>query len=253
LAQEQQSWTSERDAAAAQLEELAQHLDARERAVESGETRLRQSCAEHEHQRRYLRGIQAQWTARLCTWHGERERLLSDLRTREELVAQSRASMAQVLRRWQQRYQEAALRLKAEFAECAAAQQSLAELRALRLHKHAERATSSTDVAACVGAEFDMLRQELKQNEQRQLHLKQWQEELASKDVEVTNLLATLAQGKAASDAELEQLRCNVRALEGQNNSYRRQVAELHEEVERIARLLIGEGDTAIHAMSRAA
>lgn len=248
LLMEQQAWTEERDNAAVQLEELAQNLDLRERGIETGELRCRQLTLECNHQRRYLHGIQAQWTARLSTWHGERERLLSDLRRREELVVQSQSALAHVLRKWQHRYQDAVVRLKSEYASCQAERQEYVRLRDELVKRLAE-----AQVPLHVRGEVENLHREAVQIDSRFEHLKQWRDELASKDAELANLLSTMEQGRASAEADTTRLRHDLRALQAQVQSYRGQVAELSEEVERIARLLIGEGEPASLPLSQAA
>jgi chromosome segregation ATPase len=215
LYQAQEQWAQERDLASAQLENLAGGLQERERAVEHAELEGRKHTLESERQYRYVHALQAQWTARLSAWHGERERLIADLRSREETLARSQAAAGEMLVRWQARYQQAAIRLKAEYAECEAVRRQYAG------SPPALQETLDLDA--------------------RYRQLKQWSDELASKDAELVNLLATVEHGRSKAETESMRLHNSVRALRAQHAAYERQVTELSAEIERLARLVMAD------------
>ncbi len=189
------AWSVERERAAAQLEELARTLDERESAVERSEDRCRQRVGECERQRRYLQGMQAQWTARLAAWHGERERLLAELRSREDQLERVEKSVPHLLQRWQQRYQDAVLRLKSEYSTCRNERLRLAAT---------DHGSETAPPYGVVGKdEADRLHARFEE-------LTWWASELATKDGELINLLSTCEQGRAAADSEMARLRLQV-------------------------------------------
>lgn len=103
-------WQQEREAAAATLEPLAQQLDEREEAVREREQALLGSEAEAAQirqqlaqQQRFLDTWQARLAVRSAVWDGERDRLLEEVRSREEKAESQLAAVTLLRRRWQER------------------------------------------------------------------------------------------------------------------------------------------------------
>jgi chromosome segregation ATPase len=136
LAQTQHRWQQDRDAAAAELEALAARLPEQERAVAAYEARLetvacdiRRQYAELVHQRQHLDGWQARLRAREATWEAERDRLIADVRVREEATEQTRAALEKLRQRWSKRHSQEAAQLRAERAAAERLRKEWATLR----------------------------------------------------------------------------------------------------------------------------
>jgi chromosome segregation ATPase len=250
-----EAWTMERDAASAQLSELARAIQERERAVESAETDLRARLANCHRQRNYVQGLQGKWTVRVSAWHGERERLLSDLRAREESVAQQQSAIGEVLAKWQDRYREASLRLKAAFAACQQAREEYAGRRDEWVRRLENRAAGDTAdaIKTVIRDELAGLESESIRADDSFAQLKQWSDELAARDAELVNLLTTVENAHHCHESDISRLRGLLAGVQAQARSYERQIHELQDEVERMAELLMDAGDGQPDIVSRAA
>ena len=136
LAFTQRQWEQECEEAMAMLESLAGKLSHREQAVLNreealgpAETDLRQRKAELTQVRQHLEGWSARTRLREMAWTGERDRLLADLKSREEAAEKCLQAAADLRQAWAERHcQEVAL-LRGERAACEELRQELALLR----------------------------------------------------------------------------------------------------------------------------
>jgi hypothetical protein len=144
LVQTQHDWQHERDAAAAQLELVATRLQerelalaARERSLGAVEGSLHQRHEEAALLRRQLEAWQGRLTARATAWEAERDRLLAEARSHEELAGRRLALVAELRQRWHARRRRQLDRLRAERAACANLRQECAAARAEWLGRRA--------------------------------------------------------------------------------------------------------------------
>jgi chromosome segregation ATPase len=152
LAQTQQHWQQECAEALAELESLGRRLEERERALTIGEGRLRQHADDIAHLRRHLEGWKAQLTQREAAWDGERNRLLADLRTREESVEKRLAALGELRERWEKRRRHQVTRLRSKLATCEELRREWTTLRQEWLRRsdtlaHAQRAVAERALA----------------------------------------------------------------------------------------------------------
>jgi hypothetical protein len=129
LAQAQQHWQQERAEVLAELELLGRRLQERERALETGEDRLLQRADDLAHLRRRLEGWSAQLTQREAAWDGDRNRLLADVRTREEYVEKRLAMLEELRKRWDDRRRRQVTWLRTKLAACEERRREWAALR----------------------------------------------------------------------------------------------------------------------------
>jgi pSer/pThr/pTyr-binding forkhead associated (FHA) protein len=136
LAQVEQRWRQDRDALAAELEALGARLLERERTLQSGEQALeaaqrtlRQRSEEVARTQRNLEAWKGRLAAGAAAWQGERERLLVELRAREEAVEQRLASLEQLRQRWDERRGRQVDRLRSRRAACEEVRRECAALR----------------------------------------------------------------------------------------------------------------------------
>jgi hypothetical protein len=118
-------WQQERAAATAGLESLAVQLDEREQslrereqaraAIDAGHEQARQELAQ---QRRFLDTWQARIAVRVALWEGERDRLLAEMRTREEKAEMHLAALGELRRRAQERRTQESERAQTLIAAC---------------------------------------------------------------------------------------------------------------------------------------
>src|SRR5262249_22257208 len=80
-------------------------------------------------QYQHLQGWQARLRAREVTWEGERDRLLSEVRTREELADKRLAVLLELRQRWQKRRCYEITLLKNKRAACEQLRREFAALR----------------------------------------------------------------------------------------------------------------------------
>jgi hypothetical protein len=136
LVQTQQAWEQQRDAAALQLERLGLHvhereqtLAGRERALSAVEGSLHQRHEEVIQLRRHLEAWQARLSTRTTTWEAERDRLLAEVQSREDLAERRLAMLTELRRRWHKRRRRQLERLRAERASCEDLRQECAAMR----------------------------------------------------------------------------------------------------------------------------
>lgn len=130
------NWHQGRRAALAELEGFVAGLPAKEeglvvrqRAAEAAENELRRRHQEAVYLRQQLESWSARLRIRESTWESERDRLLLDVRGREELAERHLASMADLRQRWTKRRRQELDTLRAERATPERLRQKCAALR----------------------------------------------------------------------------------------------------------------------------
>lgn len=302
LQQARRRWQQERDAAWAALEPLAQRLHEREQAlVERGqnvaalEADNRQRQDEIAHLRKHLDAWQARLALRVTAWEGERDRLLAELRSREELAERQLVAVASLKQQWQQRRHQEVEQLQTWLATCERLGHESAKLRDDWLRRSAAMEQERRSLAERSTA-LEEYRQrclarspELKEAQEQLEHCRQsWAAEFveasrplvrdcAELDAQARRLEARMEQQRAelarAATAESERslqvterdhvqlvaetqymkLRQQLQGLHDQTEIYERQIGELNEEVERLARALLDEALPATIPLAKAA
>jgi hypothetical protein len=147
-------WQEEQDAAVSLLEPQARRLREQEQAVAAraeavgkGEAKLRTRLSEVVHLRHNLEGCQVRFRARVADWEGERERLLTEVRVREDLVERRLQLVAAVRGRWEKRRRQELQRLQAALAAAAATRQDGEGLRRHWVQRHAALERQERDLA----------------------------------------------------------------------------------------------------------
>ncbi len=132
----QHRWQADRDAAAAELEELGKRLHAREQelqqrdqALEASELRQRQMHEEAATIRRHLEAWQSRLSTRETMWESDRDRLLVGVHTREKLADAKLTAITQVHQRWMRRRRREIQWLQAERTAFAKLRKECATLR----------------------------------------------------------------------------------------------------------------------------
>jgi chromosome segregation ATPase len=295
LVQAQERWQRERDAVAAELEALSRRLLEREQALEFTEERCRQQENEVAQQRRHLDCWQAQFTTQTAAWEGERDRLVADLRSREDLLEKGLATVANVRRQWQQRHQQGVARLRTEYAACENLRQEYTVLRqewqrqnavlgekqrllaqqilaleqfrqkylqqasnpaagAKKLERLRRRwAALSTTAERELARDRQTLVEEAARLEERFREVRDLMEEVNAREADLSTREVAWEHERALAELASAKLRRDVEALQAQRAVYAQQVTDLNEEVERLARLLMGEGDIGPLALVQAA
>jgi hypothetical protein len=125
LAHTQQCWQQDHDAAAAELEALIASLPERERALTTQERDLqardcdsRQRHEEALHLRQHLEAWQARLQTREGACEAERDRLFSELRSREEAAQQLETTLMALRQRWARRRRQELEQLRQQRADC---------------------------------------------------------------------------------------------------------------------------------------
>jgi chromosome segregation ATPase len=286
LAQAQDRLQQDRETMAAELETLGRRLQTREQLIEITEERCRQREVDLLQQRHQLDRHQAEFTTRIAAWDGERERLMAELRAREELVEKSLATVANVRRQWQQRHQQGVTRLRTEYAACENLRQEYTVLRqewqrqnallgvkqrtlaqqilALEQYRQKYLKPASNPVAAtkklerlrrrCAAlsatAERDLARSqqtlqaESARLEERFREFRDLVEEVHARDADLSTREVAWEHERLLADAAAAKLQQDVEALQAQRTVYEQQVGQLNDEIERLARLLMEEGDS---------
>ena len=123
LAQTQQRWERDRDAAATDLETLSARLAEREHALLTAEERQEEAARELQrrhldliHQKHHLEAWQVRLRTREAAWEGERDRLMAELRGREQAAEQLQLASADLRHRWGQRRKQELDQLRAQRA-----------------------------------------------------------------------------------------------------------------------------------------
>jgi hypothetical protein len=130
-----QTWHDEHERARAELEALALQIQKQEQAFQARHQLL--AGAEHSlHERadaitareRHLEVARARATTLALSWEGERERLLANVRAREEHVDQRLALLGRLRERWTERRRRQIAHLRQRRAACAAMRQQCVRL-----------------------------------------------------------------------------------------------------------------------------
>lgn len=290
LQQARHRWQQERDAAAASLEPAAlelqqreQSLSEREQAIGDIEANLRQRHEEVAHLRQHLDAWQARLAVRATAWESERDRLLAELRTREELTERQIAAIANLRQRWQERRHQEVERLQSLLSITDKLRQECAKLRDGWLQRSAALEKDRRELAARSVAfeEFrdqqlrnsrgregsesllEQLRQrwsaefieaaqplmrEYKELEARARGIEERFARLHEDAAQVVALEADFARrdtdrehAELLAESQYVKLRQELQRLHNQAEVYDRQVRALNEEVERLARAMIGD------------
>lgn len=294
LARAQQQWEQERGATAAELEtvrsqlhEQAEALALREQSLADAEAGLRQRLEAAATTRNHLEAWQARLTASAAAWAGERERIITELRGREELLERRQTALTAVRHRWEERRRRLIARLRQERTACEELRQEWAALRedywrrsanleaerrslaertlALEQYrqeclgqaanpKAAERRLERLRrrwAALAVTAERNLTRERLtleKQAtrvEEQARWLQKQADDLGQRDAELESRQTAWEHQELLVRSEQERTQYDLQNLLRQRECYEQQLADLHEEVERLARLLIGDDETA--------
>lgn len=292
LAQAQQHWQQQREAAAAELETVARRLGEREQSIEeregvllTAETRLRQQQREATHLQHYLEGWQSRMTARESAWRGERDRLLHEVQQREQLTEQRLRAVSLVQQRWTSRRRREAEWLKAERTACEKLRREYAGLRdqwlrrgaaleklerdlaerALALEQHQQEVLGQSADSAAAARRLDKLRrrwealsaaafkelaeqrkaleEELADLKHDQKHLHKQAARLSTLEEELSQRQTQWEQKELLVEDELTRLRGDLEGTRTQRDRFEKQVHELRDEVERLARLLLDEAE----------
>jgi chromosome segregation ATPase len=302
LAQAQQHWQHEQQATAGDLEALGQRLHeqeqalhVREQALEVADYAVRQRSEELAATQRLLEAWKARLAVAVTDWEAERDRLLAEVRGREELAERRLAHGAALQDRWQRRRRRQILRLRARRAtyeelrreafalreDClgrsallereqrALAEQSLA----LEQYRHECTARSAHPAAAerrleqlrrrwaalsgaaqrRLDSERHRLEAEAARLEEQARLLREQTDEALAHEADLSSRQAAWESQQAQAAAEQDQIRRELRSLYHQRDQDERQVAVLRDEVERLARVLLTEGDTLRLPLGRAA
>jgi hypothetical protein len=147
-------WQEDHAAAAAELEAVAlrlrqqeQSLSAREQRLAAGELHLRRRVDEVVRLRQQLEGSQARLRARVAAWEGERETLLVEMRTREELAEKRLAAAAEQHALGEERRRDELTRFQASLAAAEQLRREWAELREDGLRRQALLEQRERDLA----------------------------------------------------------------------------------------------------------
>jgi hypothetical protein len=227
------AWRQEHESAAAELKLLAARLQeqgqaflAREQELTEGAGELRRRHEEMAQVRQHLLGWQARLRARELAWEAERERLVADLRGREELAERHLASVADLRQRWAKRRRRELELLQQERVACEKVRMQYVNLREERRQRQRE------------------LDEERSQLTARMLALEQHHREMLSK-----------AGDAAAAERRIERLRrrwltenaAALRALKREREALQAEVAQIedrHAELQKRAEQLSADSGT---------
>ncbi|MBL8795534.1 MAG: FHA domain-containing protein [Planctomycetia bacterium] len=145
LVNAREAWRAEHEAATSAVEEAAHRLHAREGAIRQRERAL-ETTERHQAQlenqaaalQRHLEGWQSRMTARETSWSAERDRLLADVQSREQLAEQRLTAVGQLHERWQRRRRKEVQWVQTERAAAAKARKEFTTLRQRWLERHGE-------------------------------------------------------------------------------------------------------------------
>lgn len=302
MVQGQHNWQQERDAAAADLEEMGKRLHSRElelqqreQGLEAAECRQRQMHEEADALRRQLEAWQSRLSTREAMWESDRDRLLVSVQNREKLAEAKLTAIMQVHQRWMRRRRREIQWLQAErtaFAklrqECAALRQDFLrrggilerEQRALaeqalameefqqeliarseqpagaarRLEKLRKRWTAlSAASTKTLTVQRQALEKEAAELQAYHARLKQQADKIAAQEAELARQVTTWERSQMQANIEMGRMRTDLHISQSQRDRYEQQVHSLHDEVERVARLLMDETEAASESQHNAA
>jgi pSer/pThr/pTyr-binding forkhead associated (FHA) protein len=300
--QTQQHWQREHEAVLAAVEELGQRLQvreqalkAREQALEPAENDLRGQQEELALQRQHLQGWQTRLRANEVSWEGERDRLLLEVRTREELVEQRLVILRELRQRWEKRRRQEKIQFESERGACEKLRQELAALReewfqrnnvleqeqrslnekTLALEQYKQECLAQAPDSAAAAHQVDRLRRRwcaqnaaavrtlMEQREALQTELTQWAklcafvqqqvEKVSTRERELSALQTNWEQEQTRSLDQQARLEQELQSLRLQRCRQEQQLTELNEELERVARLLLEEGNVPTLSVVQAA
>ncbi len=249
--QAQCAWEREHEAALTELEEGSRQLEQREHGIEERARQLQSQeqtlqvrlsqLQERQEALSQLRGSLEGWQARLklqsVTWHGEREQLLSQVRAREEAVAEQLARVRQLHQKQTQGLKQLAATLGKARQRCDKERRQYVALwkacqqnQALPGEKRLER-------------EREALLHEMTRLDERAQWLDQMEKELVTRTEALAGQVADLQKQQAElgeGDARRTQ---EIQKAQAQQRLAEQQAQELREEVERLAQMLLEETD----------
>lgn len=302
MVEAQHNWQEERDAAAAELEDLGKRLHARElelnqrqQSVQTAEQRQRQLHEQALAVQRRLEAWQTRMGARESTWESDRDRLLFDIQSKEKLADQRLQAIGQLHERWLRRRRReiqwiqaernASAKLRQDYAALRQdllrrsaylerAQRSLAE-KALAIEQFQQECVASSPYPAAASRRLEKLRSRWASlgtaaqkavSEQRQAlekeaaeldqyfgRLKKQSDKIAAQEAELARQLSTWEHARLVANDEMSKLRTDLTSSQAQRDRYEKQVNDLRDEVERLARLLLDEPEPAVLAPGKAA
>ncbi len=136
LARIHEGWHEERQTVQAAVEAFTRALPAEEetlaarrQAVEAAEASLRCRHQETAKLRHHLEGWSARLRIREATWESERDRLLTDVRSREQLAEKHLTALVELRRRWAKRRRQELDVVRTERGACERLRQECATLR----------------------------------------------------------------------------------------------------------------------------
>jgi chromosome segregation ATPase len=296
------SWQRNQEAAAAELEALARRFEEREQNLRSGECRLEEGERDLSQRSEDVVDGEKQleaWKARLAAaradWEGERNRFISELTAREDLVEKRLAVLAQLRERWNERRRRQVLRLRSRSTaceelrrECAVLreellrrttilgqeQRTLAE-RALAMERYRQECLGKAANAKVAEKRLEHLRRReatllasakrslaeerrrletlSARTEERSRLVHTQAQELGSQEADLASRQAAWEQQQLATQEQQRKLQGTLQTLRQQRSSYERQLQELRDEVERLARILLDETNHTPLPMGQAA
>lgn len=218
------TWKDERRALLLAMEEAAQRLDHRERAIEeqrheilAGQTALRHCQEGAREQQNRLDAWQARLTMRELAWEGEKGRILVEVARREEAVEACQEEVAKLRDRWIACRREEVEQLHAARAKCVSMRRHYAKLwRACQKEKAAltrDQRTLATKILALEHWRQEVLPRtnDAPDAEKRLAMLIQREEKLRAGTEEE---LAEKAKGLASEGARLDQRAGQLEKLE---------------------------------------
>jgi chromosome segregation ATPase len=222
LARAREAWQAEQRTTSCEIKALAGRLHDQGQAFLTRESQLADSTAElcRQHQeltqlRQHLVGWQARLRARELAWEADRDRLLAELRGREELAERHLAALVDLRQRWSKRRRRELEVVRAERAACEKARQQFSGLRDERRRRLRELEEERRELAA------------------RALALEQYRQKCLSKVAD-----------RAAAEQRVERLRrrwlaenaATLRALQRERTALEAEAAQLEERQRELGR-----------------
>jgi hypothetical protein len=135
---EQRTTAAEMKLLAGRLQEQGQAFLLREKELDNAAAELRRRHEELLQFRQHLVGWQARLRARELAWEADRDRLLAELRGREELAERHLAALADLRQRWAKRRRRELEVVRLERAACEKVRQQASSLRDERRRRNRE-------------------------------------------------------------------------------------------------------------------
>jgi chromosome segregation ATPase len=191
--------------------------------------------------RREIQWIQGERTAYAKLRH-EYAALRQDLLRRSAQLERDQRALA-----------ERALAVEQFQQECVAASAypAAASRRLEKLRSH--WASLTTKAQKALNEQREALAKEAAELDQQFGRLKKQADKIASQEAELSRQLSTWEHARLLADEEANQIRADLQITQAQRDRYEKQVGDLHDEVERLARLLLDEPEPVVIAPSKAA